>query len=259
QSAQHLLTIINEILDLSKIEAGKMDMVLEEFDAARLVREVAEVVRPMISAGRNRLIVEIADDPAPMYSDRLKLRQALLNLLGNAAKFTEGGEIVLGLRQRSAAAVICLVFTVRDTGPGIPEAALPSLFDPFTQAGGPARKAAGTGLGLAITKRFCRLMGGEISVSSATGAGSIFTITVPLSYQGIRESSSWRAHRRPMKMDETAQVKPWRTSACDRQSVTTALDDETSAPAFPWPIRCSVRGAPGDDRWLRAAARDILA
>jgi signal transduction histidine kinase len=185
-----------------------MDMVLEDFDAAKLVREVAEVVRPMIAANRDRLVVEIDEDPAPMYTDRVKLRQALLNLLGNAAKFTQDGEVTIGLKQRTAAGLICLVFTVRDTGPGIPEAALATLFDPFTQVAYPTvRKPSGTGLGLAITRRFCRLMGGEIAVTSTVGAGSTFTITLPVSYRGIRESSSWRPHRSPMKMDETARIK----------------------------------------------------
>ena len=208
QSAQHLLTIINEILDLSKIEAGKMDMVLEEFDAARLAREVADTIRPLVAAGRNKLVLEIEHDAAPMYNDRHKLRQALLNLLGNAAKFTEDGQIVLGLRQRCAAGLICLAFTVRDTGRGIPEAALATLFEPFTQVAYPAaRKTAGTGLGLAITRRFCRLMGGEISVVSTPGVGSTFTVTVPVSYSGIRESGSWRPHKSPMKMDETVRIK----------------------------------------------------
>ncbi|HEY8379300.1 MAG TPA: ATP-binding protein [Nannocystis sp.] len=209
ESAQHLLTIINEILDLSKIEAGKMDLVLEDFDAARLVQEVADVVRPMIAANRNRLVVEIEEDPAPMYSDRVKLRQALLNLLGNAAKFTQDGEVALGLKQRTAAGLICLVFTVRDTGPGIPESALATLFDPFTQVKHPGavKKPTGTGLGLAITRRFCRLLGGEIGVTSTVGVGSTFTITLPVSYRGIRESSSWRPIRSPLKMDETARIR----------------------------------------------------
>ncbi|MDC0668791.1 ATP-binding protein [Nannocystis radixulma] len=208
QSAQHLLTIINEILDLSKIEAGKMDMVLEEFDAARLAREVADAIRPLVAAGRNKLVVDIAHDPAPMYNDRHKLRQALLNLLGNAAKFTEDGEIVLALKQRSAAGLICLAFTVRDTGRGIPEAALATLFEPFTQVASPTpRKTTGTGLGLAITRRFCRLMGGDISVVSTPGVGSTFTVTVPVSYAGIRESGSWKPHKSPMSMDETVRLK----------------------------------------------------
>ncbi|MCY1012313.1 ATP-binding protein [Nannocystis pusilla] len=209
QAAQHLLTIINEILDLSKIEAGKMDMVLEEFDAARLTREVADTVRPLVAANRNKLTLHIERDPAPMYSDRHKLRQVLLNLLGNAAKFTEDGEIALSLGQRSAADVICLVFTVRDTGRGIAKSALTALFEPFTQVADPgSRRTTGTGLGLAITRRFCRLMGGEVEVTSTQGTGSTFTVTVPVSYRGLRESGSWRPAKTPLRMDETARFKP---------------------------------------------------
>ncbi|PCC69836.1 Signal transduction histidine kinase [Nannocystis exedens] len=208
QAAQHLLTIINELLDLSKIEAGKMDMVLEEFDAAKLAREVVDTVRPLVAANRNKLALQIDQDPAPMYSDRHKLRQVLLNLLGNAAKFTEDGEIVLSLGQRSAENIICLVFTVRDTGRGIAESALATLFEPFTQVVDPsARRTTGTGLGLAITRRFCRLMGGEVEVTSTPGVGSTFTVTVPVSYRGVRDSGSWRPRKTPLRMDETARIE----------------------------------------------------
>ena len=208
QSAQHLLEIINDILDLSKIEAGKMDMVLEEFDAAKLAREVGESVRPIIAGNKNHLYVRIEQEPAKMYSDRLKLRQAILNLLSNAAKFTEGGEVVLSVEHRQVNALACLVFTVRDTGIGIPEDALHTLFDPFTQVAYPAvRKQSGTGLGLAITRRLCRLMGGEIEVSSAVGRGSTFTMTVPATYKGNRESGSWRPLRVFRKLEETGRGK----------------------------------------------------
>ena len=207
-SAQHLLEIINDILDLSKIEAGKMDMVLEEFDAARIAREVGESVRPIVAANKNHLFVRVDQEPARMYSDRLKLRQALLNLLGNAAKFTEGGEVVLSVEHKQVAGLACLVFTVRDTGSGIPEDALATLFDPFTQVAYPAvRKQSGTGLGLAITRRLCRLMGGEIEVASTVGAGSTFTMTVPSTYKGNRESGSWRPLRVFRKLEETGRGK----------------------------------------------------
>jgi signal transduction histidine kinase len=170
---------------------------------------VADTIRPLVAVNRNKLSLEIEQSPAPIYNDRHKLRQVLLNLLGNAAKFTDNGEIVLGLEQRSAAGLICLVFTVRDTGRGIAEAALANLFEPFTQvldAG--SRRTTGTGLGLAISRRFCRLMGGEIGVTSTPGAGSTFTVTVPVSYRGPRESNSWRPHKSPLRMDETARVTP---------------------------------------------------
>ena len=154
RSAQHLLTLINDILDLSKIEAGKLDMVVEDFDVAALAREVAETVAPMIADNHNTLAVRIDAADTRMRSDRTKLRQALLNLLSNAAKFTERGTIVLSLRHETVAGLPCHIFTVVDQGVGIPESAQATLFDPFTQVVYPqVRKRSGTGLGLAITRR----------------------------------------------------------------------------------------------------------
>ena len=197
RSAHHLLTIINDILDLSKIEAGKLDMVVEEFDVAALTQEVAETIAPMISDYQNTLVVRIEAVDTRMRSDRTKLRQTLLNLLSNAAKFTERGKIELRLRHEAVAGVPCHILSVHDEGVGIPEGALATLFDPFTQVVYPqVRKRAGTGLGLAITRRLCWMMGGEIDVESVSGKGSTFTVWIPSVYRSLGSSESWRPLRK---------------------------------------------------------------
>ena len=196
RSAQHLLTLINDILDLSKIEAGKLDMVVEDFDIGALAREVAETVAPMIADNHNTLRVHIDAVDTRMHSDRTKLRQALLNLLSNAAKFTEHGAVELRLRHETVAGLPCHIISVVDQGVGIPESAQSSLFDPFTQVIYPqVRKASGTGLGLAITRRLCWLMGGEIDVESAPEKGSTFTLWIPSTYRSLGGSESWRPLR----------------------------------------------------------------
>jgi len=197
RSAHHLLTIINDILDLSKIEAGKLDMVIEDFDVGALTREVGETIAPMISDYHNTLVVKIEAADTFMRSDRTKLRQTLLNLLSNAAKFTERGQIELRLRHETVAGVPCHILSVSDQGAGIPEGALSTLFDPFTQVVYPqVRKRAGTGLGLAITRRLCWMMGGEIDVESESGKGSTFTVWIPSTYRSLGSSESWRPLRK---------------------------------------------------------------
>ena len=175
-AGRHLLNLINDILDLSKIEAGKMDLYLEEVDLAVLIEEVAAIVEPLAATGGNRF--EIIGEPRGIfYTDRTKLKQSLLNLLGNASKFTEGGRIALELRAGTEE----LSFIVSDTGIGMNEEHLGRLFQAFSQAdASTTRRYGGTGLGLAITKHFCEMLGGRIAVESTPDQGSIFTITLPL-------------------------------------------------------------------------------
>ena len=196
RSAQHLLTLINDILDLSKIEAGKLDMTIESFMVDALAREVAEIVQPMMSDNRNTLRVELQTRELRAQTDRIKLRQTLLNLLSNAAKFTHAGTVTLTVGLETVGGVPCHVFSVSDEGVGIPEAALASLFDPFTQVTYPqVRKHSGTGLGLAITRRLCWLMGGEIDVETAVGQGTTFTVWIPTVYRTLAGGESWRPIR----------------------------------------------------------------
>jgi len=176
-AGRHLLNLINDILDLSKIEAGKMDLYLEEVDLKPLVEEVRSIVAPLATSGANRFDIVYPDDPGTLYTDRTKLKQSLLNLLGNASKFTQHGRVALELRASDEE----MSFIVSDTGIGMTEEQLGRLFQAFSQAdASTTRRYGGTGLGLAITKHFCEMLGGRITVESEAGAGSTFTITLPV-------------------------------------------------------------------------------
>jgi PAS domain S-box-containing protein len=180
-AGKHLLALINEVLDLSKIEAGKMDLYIESFDVASTVTEVATTVKPLIEKNANRLEVDCADDLGEMSSDLLKIRQTLLNLLSNASKFTNEGVIQLSaLRAEDGENGDRIVFTVKDTGIGMTSGQMDRLFEAFSQADASiSKKYGGTGLGLAVTRRFCHLMGGDIDVESVPGEGSTFTVRLP--------------------------------------------------------------------------------
>jgi signal transduction histidine kinase/CheY-like chemotaxis protein len=175
-AGRHLLNLINDILDLSKIEAGKMDLYLEEVDLKVLLEEVRSIVAPLATSGGNRFDIVYPEDLGTFYTDRTKLKQSLLNLLGNASKFTEHGRVTLELRSGDEE----LSFSVSDTGIGMTEEQLGRLFQAFSQAdASTTRRYGGTGLGLAITKHFCEMLGGRITVESEAGRGSTFTITLP--------------------------------------------------------------------------------
>ncbi|MGH6918177.1 MAG: ATP-binding protein, partial [Geminicoccaceae bacterium] len=180
EAGKHLLSLINDILDLSKIEAGKIEVLLEDFAVADLMAEVQSVIGPLMAKDANRLVVDCAPDVGAMRSDQTKLRQNLFNLLSNAAKFTESGQITLTVRRIADDDGDRLKFEVADTGIGMTSEQLGRLFQAFSQAKASiARDYGGTGLGLAITKHFCRLLGGDITVDSTPGQGSTFTMTLP--------------------------------------------------------------------------------
>jgi signal transduction histidine kinase len=179
-ASTHLLGLINDILDLSKIEAGKTELYVEVFDVSELIREVAAVAQPLVSKNRNVLELGVRGRPRQMQTDLTKLRQVLLNLVSNAAKFTRGGTITLSARLRRREATAYWMFEVRDTGIGMTAEQLARLFEAFSQAdASTSRTYGGTGLGLAISRQFCQLMGGEIDVQSSPGRGSVFTVTLP--------------------------------------------------------------------------------
>jgi CheY-like chemotaxis protein/two-component sensor histidine kinase len=176
-AGRHLLALINDILDLSKIEAGRMELYLEHFDLRRVIDEVADTVAPLVLRNGNRLVVDVGEGMGALYSDLTKLRQILLNLLSNACKFTEHGTITLRVRQNTGQDIL---LEVVDEGIGMTDEQMSRLFEAFSQAdGSTSRRFGGTGLGLAISRRFCRLMGGDITVASAPGRGSTFSVRLP--------------------------------------------------------------------------------
>ncbi len=179
-AGKHLLALINDVLDLSKIEAGKMTLFVEPFDVVTVIREVAATVQPLVEKHGNVLEVACADRCGTMRADLTKVRQTLFNLLSNASKFTEKGTIRLEVARHPADGGDRLTFRVVDSGIGMTPEQLAKLFQPFTQADASTTRAyGGTGLGLAISRRFCRMMGGDISVTSTPGRGSTFTVTLP--------------------------------------------------------------------------------
>ncbi len=181
-AGRHLLSLINDILDLSKIEAGKMELYLETFDTRGMIDEVVATVLPLVEKNGNRLALRCDDDLGAMHSDLAKVRQMLLNLLSNACKFTERGTVTLDVRRLAPEADggDRVVFEVSDTGIGMTPDQVKRLFHAFSQAdASTSRKYGGTGLGLAITRRFCQMMGGEVGVESEPGVGSTFRIELP--------------------------------------------------------------------------------
>lgn len=179
-AGRHLLELINDVLDLSKIEAGRMDLHPGDFDIEPLVREVAETVRPAAEKNGNRLVVRCAPDAGTVHADITRVKQALLNLVSNAAKFTQQGEVSIAASRHSIPGRETIMLEVHDTGIGMTIEQVGRLFRDFQQAdASTTRKYGGTGLGLSISRRICRMMGGDILVQSTPGAGSTFTIQLP--------------------------------------------------------------------------------
>ncbi|MBK9755517.1 MAG: PAS domain S-box protein [Nannocystis sp.] len=178
-AGKHLLGLISDILDLSKIEAGRMDIHLETFDVADMVETVLGTVRPMLARNNNQLVVHCPPAIGFIHADLTKIRQILLNLLSNAAKFTERGTVRLSVARHNANGPR-LVFTIADTGIGMTQGQVTQLFQAFSQADpSTSRRFGGTGLGLAISKAFTDMLGGNIEVQSKLGAGTIFTVRLP--------------------------------------------------------------------------------
>ncbi len=209
-AGKHLLSLINDILDLSKIEAGKMTLFVEEIDVASIVDDVATTIQPLIEKNSNKLEIDLAADCGRILADVTKIRQTLLNLLGNASKFTERGRITLSVRRikaqlssedaQSAPQTLAerVQFSITDTGIGMTAEQQGKLFKPFSQTdASTTRKYGGTGLGLAISRRFCQLMGGDISVKSEFGHGSTFTVDLPVSMAETTSELALPARERP--------------------------------------------------------------
>lgn len=179
-AGMHLLGLINDLLDLSKIEAGKMDLYLEKFDLGPIVANVVDTVKPMMEKNENNFELNCPDDIGSMTADLIKVRQVLFNLLSNAAKFTKDGKVILTLQRDSTDGEEHISFTVRDTGIGMTPDQLGRIFEAFTQADQSiSRNYGGTGLGLALTLRLVEMMQGTVDVKSASGIGSTFVIRLP--------------------------------------------------------------------------------
>jgi signal transduction histidine kinase len=185
-AGRHLLELINDILDLSKIEAGKMTLYPETFDITNLINNIVLTVKPAMEKNGNTLVVECDENLGTMYADQMRMRQVLLNLLSNSAKFTTNGKVTLTVKHEKTnllkeAPLGMMSFTVTDTGIGMSPSQQQQLFQPFTQGdNSTTKKYGGTGLGLAISSHFCKMLGGEIIVKSQLGAGSTFRVNLPL-------------------------------------------------------------------------------
>jgi signal transduction histidine kinase/DNA-binding response OmpR family regulator len=179
-AGKHLLALINDILDLSKIEAGKMDLYIESFEVASMIEEVVSTVAPLIEKNANVLELRCAEGLGTMRADLTKLRQAMFNLLSNASKFTVRGAITLSVSRERTDGVDWMSFSVKDSGIGMSPEQMGKLFQAFSQAEVSTSKTyGGTGLGLVLSRRICQRMGGDVTAESAPGAGSTFTIRLP--------------------------------------------------------------------------------
>src|SRR5215218_2245801 len=196
RAGTHLLGLINQVLDLSKIEAGKLELNPESVNLARLIDEVVGTARQLAEQNKNRLVVEMQDKLGMLTADPMRLRQILLNLLSNACKFTKQGEVALRVR-KVADGRDWIEIAVADTGIGMTPEQQAKLFEEFIQAdSSTARQYGGTGLGLAITRRLARMMGGDVTVASEPGKGSVFTVRLPGGADAQARSSTGSDGRR---------------------------------------------------------------
>jgi signal transduction histidine kinase len=180
RAGTHLLALINDILDLSKIEAGRMELNLEKFALAPVIEDVAKTIEPMATKNGNRLVIDCPADLGTIHADQTRVRQSLLNLASNASKFTEKGSVTIAARQGQENGRGWITLAVSDTGIGMTAEQMGKLFQEFSQASSTtASKYGGTGLGLVISRRFCQMMGGDITAASEPGKGSTFTIRLP--------------------------------------------------------------------------------
>jgi signal transduction histidine kinase len=196
KAGHHLLSLVNDILDISKIEAGRMDLNLEKFEVQLLIDEITITIEPLLETNHNTLKVDVSDTPYYVYADLTKVRQIVMNLLSNAAKFTDNGIITLTAKQMRVEEQDWLEIAVSDTGIGMTPDQQNKIFKDFVQAEDTTtRRFGGTGLGLAISRLFCDMMGGYITVDSQPGEGSTFTMKIP-------------AHVKPILKKATQEILP---------------------------------------------------
>ncbi|MGH3148719.1 MAG: ATP-binding protein, partial [Rubrobacter sp.] len=208
-AGKHLLGLINAVLDLSKIEAGKMDLYLETTDVAEMVRDTAAVIQPLVDKNDNELRIHCPETLGSMRADVTKVRQAVFNLLSNASKFTERGTISLDVaREPGEDGEDRFTFAVGDTGIGMTEEQLGKLFEEFSQADvSTTRNYGGTGLGLALSRRLCRMMGGDITVESEPGRGSTFTIDLPAEVRDPADEMVEKGFEQPRVLQEDEEIE----------------------------------------------------
>ena len=215
-AGKHLLALINDILDLSKIEAGKMELYLETFDLKTMLEDVVATTRLLVQKKSNTLVVNLAPGLGAMRADLTKVRQALFNLLSNASKFTERGTITLTAARETNSDREWVVLQVKDTGIGMTREQLGRMFQAFSQADpSTVRKYGGTGLGLAITRHFCRMMDGDVTVASEPGTGSTFTLRLPAEVRDPVKDSQPITHDQLPKEGNTVLVVDDDASARD--------------------------------------------
>jgi signal transduction histidine kinase len=184
-AGRHLLALINDILDLSKIEAGRMELNPDSFALAPLINDVVKTIEPLAAKNGNQVAVHCDAAIGTMHADQMRLRQAMLNLMSNANKFMDRGVITIDARREKENGRDWITLSVTDTGIGMTAEQLGKLFQEFSQASSAtASKYGGTGLGLVISRRFCQMMGGDITVASELGKGSVFTVRLPSSAEG---------------------------------------------------------------------------
>lgn len=230
-AGKHLLSLINDILDLSKVEAGKMELFIETFDFKEIAEEVANTAKTLVEKNNNAFVVEIGDGLENVENDLTKTRQVLLNIISNAAKFTSDGTITLCAEKYLKGKTEWIRIAVRDTGIGIPEDKIDAIFQEFSQADeSTTRDFGGTGLGLALTKRFAQMMGGDIRVESVIGEGSSFIIEVPLivtkKHEGLEAEASFDEEK-----EESSDVTPGKIlqQLNKNDLLVLVVDDELSA------------------------------
>jgi len=224
QAGAHLLSLINDVLDLSKIESGKMEALTVRMSVDVLIDKVASTAQPLMQSNNNHFKIERGEQLGDVYQDVTKLRQAMLNLLSNAAKFTHEGHVSLRVERSNIDDTDWLTFAVQDTGIGIAADKLEQVFEEFSQAdNSTTRDYGGTGLGLTISRRFCKMMGGDLSVRSSAGDGSTFTMRVPALLPGTDTEITTKAE--PVKTD--AELEALRVSGAGRTVL--VIDDAPEA------------------------------
>jgi signal transduction histidine kinase len=256
-AGKHLLRLINDILDLSKIEAGRMEMFPEVFDVSALVREVSGTIRPLAERRGNVLDLRCGEQALRMRADQTRVRQVLLNLMSNAAKFTENGRVTLDVERTEVNGTPWMRFRVIDTGIGLSPEQLAKLFQAFAQAdASTTRKYGGTGLGLVISRQLCQMMGGEVTVESDPGAAPCSRCCCRATWSRASwPRTSRRRRRRPRRCRAAESRPPCSSSTTTASSATCSSASwrrkacawsrrRTGARGSGWPARCGPTSSP---------------